>query len=497
MKKMKKGLKTILVGVLTAVSVLLAACGGNGDGGGGKTQTTIDTPWWTTKGELSKNDDGSINFQNVELRLLTIVTGGDLTPLTDIVNTFNKANKGKINIEVEAVNETKYAEQVANRIQFNQFTPDILMTHTKLQKGLASKEYIQPLDEIIEATGYQIDWNDYSETFAKDSNLGYANANFIVPIDMQSEVVLYNKQMLEELNMAVPQTRDEFLAVCEAFKEANTGKSNMNAVLMPTEKGHFHNYVYPTAYVQNGGVLYNEETYKAEWTAEQNLEAFRNANESILSLQRAGYMKLGEEEESAMLRFYENKGLFLFIPPWRITSSGQVLENYAKKNGISITASDYMTKICERIGGMSLARIFAMDSNAASAEYVYVDSHSFSVSNTVKDITKKAACLEFIMWFTENAQVTAKWAEVGHNSCNTKVLNNPEYTESIYISSIAQNFYDVNNIQTVGSNSYGEDLMSSLKGLSPHLLSQPNQLESLVKSAQDKYNGQIAFDEDY
>ena len=163
-------------------------------------------------------EDGSINFSNIDLRLITVVAGADLQPLRDIVTNFNNENQGKIRITLETVNEENYATNVANRIQFQQNEPDLLMTHSKLQMDLAKKEYIQPLEEIIAATEYEMDWNNYSDVFAKDTNLGYDNATFIVPVDMQSQVVLYNKQMLAELNMGVPTTRDELIEVCEAFQ---------------------------------------------------------------------------------------------------------------------------------------------------------------------------------------------------------------------------------------------------------------------------------------
>ena len=500
---MKKNLKTIIASILAGSTVVLSACGiGGGSGGsGGNNKSHIDTPWWTTTGTLNKVGD-EIAFSNINLNLVTVVAGADLTPFKDIVAKFNQANEGKINVKVESVNEETYASQVANRIQVGMNVPDLLMTHSKLQKALASKEHIQPLDEIIEATGYEIDWNNYSTTLAKDANLGYDNAMFTVPVDMQSQIVLYNKQILNALGKSVPTTREEVLDVCEAYKQSYSGM----AVLMPTQGGHFHQYVYPTAFVQNGGELYDEATNKVDWTSAKNVQAFKDANESILSLKDAGYMTYGLQEKDVLPSFYENEGLFLFIPPWQVGSNGGVFASYAEANGIDASAPDYMNRICERIGSMSISGLFAMDETKATANNVYVDSHSFSISVAVEDINKKAACLYFIKWFTEgfngagneeNIESAIAWAQAGHNSCNAKILNNPEYINNAFVKNISQNYYNANSITTIGCNPFAGDLVKHLKGLSPKLLASPNSIESEIKKTQDEYNGQIEFDEEY
>ena len=489
---MKKSLKVAIAGILAGSTALLVGCGGSSSGGG-NSLAHIDTPWWTTTGTLNKNGD-EIVFNNVTLNLTTVVAGADLTPFKDMVTKFNQEHTGKITVTVDSVNEEEYLSTIANRIQIGINPPELLMTHSKLQKSLADKENIQPIDEVIAATGYEMDWNNYSEAFAKDVNLGYDNATFIVPVDMQSQIVLYNKDILNALGYGVPTSRAEFLEVCEAYKNSSyAGK----AVLMPTQGGHFTQYIYPTAYVQNGGELYNEETNRMEWTSASNLQAFNDANESILSLVNAGYMTYGLQEKDVLPDFYENKGLFLFIPPWQVSPSGGVFNSYAEANGIDKDAPNFMSQICSKIGGMSTAGLFAMDETRETANNIYVDSHSFSIASSVKDVNKKAACLYFIKWFTENAEVATEWAKYGHNSCNIKVLNSQEYQESVFVQQIAKHYYDANSITTIGCNPYGSHVAAYLKGVSAIILKSPDSTASKIQEVQDEYNRLLADDEDY
>ena len=81
-------------------------------------------------------------------------------------------------------------------------------------------------------------------------------------------------------------------------------------------------------------------------------------------------MKLNEMEDAAIKRFAENKGLFLVMSPWRVVAGGNsVFNTYAQQNGIDKTSVDFMNRMCDVIGGMSIANLFAMDGTKECAEY--------------------------------------------------------------------------------------------------------------------------------
>lgn len=495
-EQVKKMMKTGLVTTLVVTTALLSACG---SGGGVQHSTHIDEPWWETTGTLNTNDDGTPKFENVSIKLTTIVAGDDKKLFENIIGEFNTAHQGQISVSVSSVNEESYLSSLRTSISNNTNPPDLLMSHAKLQKAMASEKLIQPLEDILIDTGYEIDWNNYSYVLASEAALGYDNATFTIPIDMQSEVILYNKDLLASLgdDVSVPTTRQELLDVCELFKQKYPTVSESKvedeyyAISMPTANSHFDPYTFTTAYLQNGGSFYNEQTFRAEWTSAQNTQAFKDATEAFTSLEDAGYTKLGEGEKTAQARFYNEKTLFLVIPPWNLVG-GKVLSTFASKTG---TTNTYEA-ITEKVGGMSLSGLFALNANATYASNVYVDSHSFSICKSVKDINKKAACIYFAKWFTETAEVGVKWAEAGHSSCSDSIINNSVYSANVFVQEYMANFYDVNSVRTMGNNPYAATLVQRLSNLTAKLIKTPTTATSLIAEAQRLLNAEIDEVED-
>ena len=117
MKAKRKGLISILLlCAAVVVATMLAACGGGGGNGPiGVGENEIDSKWWSTTGEIQK-DGEDIVFNNVEIKLTTVVAGTDLVKFNTIVNRFNAEYLDKINIVPSSVTEESYNSQVAKQI---------------------------------------------------------------------------------------------------------------------------------------------------------------------------------------------------------------------------------------------------------------------------------------------------------------------------------------------------------------------------------------------
>lgn len=473
--------KKLLLCMLSIVA--LASCGGRATtsviGGGGK--IGITEPWWTTEGELRFDDEGNPIFEDVYIDLATVVSGEDVAPFQTIVNQFNSEYTGKIQINVETVSDTVYEDTVGKRIANNSTPPDLLMSHQKGHRNFADLKLIQPFDEVVEKSNSDFDIANYIDKLGDDSDLGFDNVQFQIPIDAASSVILYNKKLLNQIGETkLPESRSEFIEVCKKVSQLG---SEYVPFAFGTNQDFFFRFTFPTAFIQNGGELYNPDTYRLEWTNERNMQAWKDATKAFTEFYDEGIARNGANNSEMQTKFREGKALFHITMPWSISSEMQAFAAANSIQNIDVVSRDWL-------GGYSIAKLFALDENAPEAEYIVGDSHSFVLSKSVTDITEKAAALEFAQWFTENGSAGVAWAEAGHISASHTIINDDEYRNNEFVQNYINEFYfDINNFQTLGNNPHYSDLMISFQALGVNALKDPSKVEQFVKEYQDAYNG--------
>ena len=493
MKKYKK----LCVAALSLL--MLSSCGGKKDpstsadpsSGGDSVQdsssgkTEIKDAWWSTTGTLQK-ENGEVVFEDVDISLTTVVNGEDLAAFNQLISEFNAEYRGKINVSVTSVNQSTYESTVAQQIANNSNAPDLLMSHQKGHKSFVKNKLIQPFDEAMEASGIEISMNDYASGLAKYSSLDYDGYTFGVPIDAQSEVVYYNKQLLDKYGGILPTNHEELIELCDKVAQGE----NILPIAWDTSLDFFSMYVFPTAIVQNGGHFYND-TYRADWYSDEtNRAAFKAGIQSIRDLTThtpalASYTMSGS---AALNNFLGNKALFLVGMPWNSTS---IFEAYGSQNGGLSTAA----VMSDRIGGTSLSNWFALSSSADGSK-IFGDSHFFAMSKTVRSINKKAAILEFMKWFTQDASVGTAWAEAGHISASTIVGNDNTYLSNDYVENYITQFYpDINSFECPGNTPYYEDTFAQITSLFSSVRNSNNAAndDKIIKDAADAVNAVIDF----
>ena len=441
----------VLLSVMLTLS--LVACGGgttNTPSGG----NTISNPWWETTGELEM-DGGKVVFDNVNLSLMTVVNGADYTAFKEIINQFNTEYKGKIQIDVTNTTQEKFVNTVTTAIAQNQNPADILMSHQDFLQMLATDyQAIQPFNEAMEKSGINISMSDYADGLSKYASLGYEGYTFGVPVDAQSMVVLYNKKLLGD--NALPTTHAEVIALCNQLKS-----QNVTPIVWPaseeTETNFFAEYVWTTALLQNGASLYASTGDSVAWDEGANATAFQNAMKAIRDFKDAG-VSMSDGKTKATNAFVNGNAAFFVYEPWLVNN---VIKSFAEKK--SITVEEAME---DYIGATSVANWFALDANAPTANLIFGDSHSFAMSKSVKTIEKKAAIVEFVKWFTTNAEVGAQWAKAGHVTASKTVGTNSVYTGDAFIGDFTTKFYpNINNIACAGNTVYYNEIFNGLTGL--------------------------------
>lgn len=467
-------LKALLAIALCAVMILpLAACGEDNDGGGNNGGNPTPT------GELQFDENGKVIFNNVTIRLETVVNGDDKDAFNSLVDTFNILNKGKIRVNYTNTPAASYESTVAQKINYNNNAPDLIMSHQKSHKNFQTNGLIQSLDGIMEKSGIQIDLSNYSDGLAQYSKLGTSNL-YSVPADAQTMVVVYNKQVLTDLGKNVPTNRQELLDVCAAYKT----KTGRPAIGWETGGDYYSNYVYITACLQNGAKLYDQNTLNVDWYSDEaNRKSLQDASESIRELIVNGYAELAQSGSNNLTTFMNGNSLFYFTCPWSLSS---LVSSYASSKGNISEA----TLLSDYLGGACTSGWFAMSDNAQK-NYLFGDSHFFAMSKTCTDVNKQAAILEFINWFTTNASAGQQWARAGHVSASKVITASDEYKNDAYVTNFMDAFYpNIDNFVSIGVTTYYEPVINNLKSLFANTVTE-NTVKMSTADAYAKYATEI------
>ena len=431
-----------------------------------------------------------IQFKNVSLRLATVCAGSDKSALNRLVAKFNSLYSGKINVTVQSYSENNFEQEVGNLINNNVGAPDIIMSHQKGQKQFADYKQIQPFNEILEASGIDIKLEQYSNTLAQYSSNNYKDQIFGIPCDAQSEIVLYNKKIFAKYgDGTMPNTREGVLALMDKVA-ANESFYPMVWDAGLSDKTSWQNYVMATAVIQNGGTLFNESTYKVDWSSESNLPAFENALASIREFfVREPKPLVTPIGTSASADFLNDEALFYMTCPWDVND---IINGYASKHNLTadVVKSEY-------IGATSLAGWFALDPDNENANKLFGDSHFFAMSTTVENITKKAAICEFIKWFTQDLEVAKSWADAGHVSVCKIVTENPEYQAYPSVADFMTKYYpNIDDIVSMGVNPFAtliRDGLGKCVNAILDLSSNASRDESLIKQNESEVNRLISI----
>lgn len=486
---MKKSLLLPLPFILS-----LVACGGTSGGGASSNSGAggISNPWWSDTGTLTKDADGNVSYDEVTVNLATVVAGDDFAPFKSIVGEFNDAYRGKINIVVENIGEDDFDKNVSDRVKQKNSAPDLVMSHQKGHMSFVKNKIIQPFDSAIEKSGIAYSPNDIVANLADDSSLGYDGHVLNIPVDGQSIVLLYNKELLSKYSKDgnLPEGKEAFSSLCAAAK-AGEGAGFIPFSVPTSSFNFFNRYLVSTALAQNDFSFFNKDGHVA-WADGDNKTAFVNGINSVRSLfyGDSSISTYGNGTAAAYNNFYNDKSLFLATVPWSVNG---ILAEYGSKHG-SLSASAVME---QKVGGFSSAGLFSDDISSPNAYKIFGDSHAFALTSTVTDINVKAAALEFVHWFINDGAAGVEWAKAGHISASHAINNSDEYKNDTFVSDYTKAFYlDVNEFVAYGNTPYYtvtfDEFYSLMTACLDKSVTQAD-IESKVKTGSDKVNQAINF----
>ncbi len=448
--------KILSVTLCAAMALSFAACGERSIGN--NELPSIDNPWWVDTGTLEKDENGNVVFSDVSIKLTSVICGNDQNGFEELIRQFEDEYDNEITITHQVYNQLEIDEIVRTQIQNETAAPDLVLTHQKTHASFAADKLIQPLDAAYELAGIEVNTSNFLPNFAEYCDLGYEGRMFTVPVDAQSMVIYYNKNILNKYGGELPSGRDEFIDLCKRVQtEERKTNSQFQAIACGILENEFTNmYLLPTAVVQNGGEFYGSDG-KAHWTEGNNLKAFQNGIKAIQGIANEGIWDLTESTEGSRSRFCNDNALFYISLPF---DANVIFSAYAQRSGHSVE-----TVKTQDIGGFSVSRLFALDDAPEEAKTrIFGDSHAFMMSKTVEDVEKKAAIATFVNWFTSKVDVGIEWAKLGHTSASYLIRGDAAYNADPYVADFNNMFYeDINNFVTAGKNKNYTIIFSDLQ----------------------------------
>lgn len=200
MMKAKKLLSLLLV--LVMIVSVFAACGSSAP-----EQKATDAPAAAPAEEPAKEapkpaEEVHINFFHWK--------GEEQAIWDEVIASFQDANPNIV-VDMEILPEDQFYTTLQARVMAGKGL-DVFM----INPGSRFNSYLKA-DPFMDLTGQPF-LADLSENFLTS---GQADGKqYIVPLSKSFVPLFYNKAIFEELNLTVPQTWEEFMAACEAIKQA-------------------------------------------------------------------------------------------------------------------------------------------------------------------------------------------------------------------------------------------------------------------------------------
>lgn len=224
---------------------------------------------------------------------------------------FNEAHEGEIELKREAIvraDSYAYEDKVNAAITSNDL-PDILYVDGPNVSVYAANEITIPLDDFFE----EEDWSDFLES-SKNQNT-YDGKIYAVGATESSVALFYNRDMLEEAGITVPQSREDAWTWSEFYDAAKKlTKKGVVGTNIIMDKGEGLSYVLEQFWISNGTDFVSEDGSTAEGYI--NSPEGVEAAEFLNSLIQEGYANIDPIQKE----FHNEKAATMLGGSWEVAT---------------------------------------------------------------------------------------------------------------------------------------------------------------------------------
>lgn len=428
---MKKFFALILVVLIAILAFLCVGCTPKPD---------TDDPL-EGDGDIVRDENGNIVYDNVKLTMWSVTTGDDANTQDEIIARFNEMYSGMINVTVNHITRYDLETLLTNTMQFDQENaPDMLFNHGSRTTEYVDNGWLQQVDFFFEKSGAVYDKADYVDSLLESVTVD--GTSYGVPIDCHSAIMCVRKDILDKNNLPIPTNYAELVDVCDrAAKlaaENNLWIRGENSLgygatewrlastaepytAFPISFGDMwvHEFVDYTASVQNGGSIVGSDGMPA-WNTQETANGLQVLKDWIFpsetsSNKYAMSKDYGSSYDVGDTPFNSGNCIFKLQGPWAWQRELSTFDALFAKDGGS---SNIVTR--------SLSGMFAKDSSKEYASKIKGEGHAITLLKTTKSYTKACAATLFMEYMANNGGI--EWAKRGHLPAVRSVSNSNEYT---------------------------------------------------------------------
>ncbi len=323
--------------------------------------------------------------------------GGDGEVLTKMVEEFNSTNPDGIKVISLTQDWGQYYTKLRTAAMGGQ-APDLAMSHVTRVLELQTNSIIQPMDKALEASGINVDWNNF--TSGVMDNCRVDGKYYAMPVDNLVLVTFYNKDILVDCGLLDADGNADLGSDYATFiGNLNKIKEKGYTPLVAGQKGFLTQGIWYSIYKQMGGPDMLSADLKSV------------TYDTDLAIKAAEY----------------EKEIYSFTPP--------MIEDVGKYFAEGKTAlcfdgswsTAYIAGLIgESFGVTKFPKLFEQD-------VAWSDSHAFVLPNKPeRNADKTKMSLSFAKWFSDN---NWKWAEAGHLPANKSTWESPEFKANTMVAS--------------------------------------------------------------
>ena len=212
---MKKA-KSYLLAVMLMASAVLAGCGGNADNDSSAGDSGQDGQETEAPAEDSGSETEDSSDEQITLKLFHNWINVDEAPYFEDIAAEFEASHPNVKIEIENVGDPDYKSKLKVMLGAED-APDIFFSWS----GEYAQKFVRA-GSVLDLTQYYDEDSQWKDSFIPASLSPFESDGKIygVPVRVDCKMMVYNKELFEQYNVEVPTTWDEFLEVCQTFKDA-------------------------------------------------------------------------------------------------------------------------------------------------------------------------------------------------------------------------------------------------------------------------------------